>query len=1133
MSTESGPTTRRLRLWLARSSGRVGPATGARALFDWSARPLMEILGFQVRHIRTVDLPDPDRCIAATLGAGVGGTTMLLVIPFGESPWAYWRRAVRHGLRTEAEWSLIFNGRTLQVTDARRTYARRCLDVDLTLAAGDDDACRVFAALVGANAFAHPWTGEGTSWFDAAVRESDLHAARVSASLQVGVRRAMLTLTDAFARSQRQRDRPPDVLLDHALTIVYRVLFLLFAEARGLVPVWHPVYRDAYTLASLHPALDGRESPQGLWEALQAIARLAHQGCHAGDLRVTPFNGRLFAPRRVPLAETASMDDEAVRQALSSLMLTPDDAGGRHRIAYADLGVEQLGAVYERVLEYEPEYDEAAGGSSRRPAQRGAASSPLQAGRIRLVARASRRQATGTFYTPRSLTDFLVRRTLHPLVADKRAERILDLRLVDPAMGSGAFLVSACRYLAAAYERALIRDGVHAAHDIDDRDRAGFRRLVAQRCLFGVDLNPVAVQLARLSVWLVTLAADRPLTFLDHRFRTGDSLVGASLDDPRRWPGTRRRARGSDSQLALFDREEVEGFVRSLVGDRLALTLPADDSIAVVREKESRLERLESQQSALLRWKALADLWCACWFWEPGPSPGRQVYMALFDFLRTGATALRRNAAVRLAASAREIAGRQRFFHWALEFPEVFYDEHGRPRDHGGFDAVLGNPPWDMVRGDTGLGADRERARAIAARLTRFVHASGVYRAQGSGHPNRYQLFLERALTLVRPGGRLGLVLPIGLALDHGSASLRRRLIERCAIDAFVTFENRESIFPVHRSVRFLLLTATTGESTTRLRCRFGERSPDVLDTLPDDPADEDCARLVELTPAWLQRTSGDALTIPELRTRDDLEIVDALVSSFPGLGTSMGWRARFGRELNATDDRSHFRPRSPSSRELLPVVDGKHLRPFGVAADASARGIEPATAARLLERARTFGRPRLAYRDVAGAGNRLTLIAAVVAADLVTTHTVFCLKSDLDLATQDFLCGMLNSYVANYFVRQRVSTHVTVAVIERLPVPRPAPSVPSFQQMVRLARWLSSSDPAAPAWPDTHARLQALAASLYDLTAAQYTHVLSTFPLVPADERARAAAAFDDLQHGERACSSLLGTPPHHDGLP
>ena len=168
--------------------------------------------------------------------------------------------------------------------------------------------------------------------------------------------------------------------------------------------------------------------------------------------------------------------------------------------------------MYERVLDFDP------AGATAAVVRRHARS-------------AERRKATGAFYTPRPLTEYLVRRALAPLVHNATPEAILALRVLDPAMGSGAFLVAACRYLASAYEAALVREGGWSADDITESERAGFRRAIAQRCLYGVDINPMAVQLGRLSLWLATLSSDRPLTFLDHRLRAGNSLVGASLED--------------------------------------------------------------------------------------------------------------------------------------------------------------------------------------------------------------------------------------------------------------------------------------------------------------------------------------------------------------------------------------------------------------------------------------------------------------------------------------------------------------------------------------------------------------------------------------------------------------------------
>ena len=388
----------------------------------------------------------------------------------------------------------------------------------------------------------------------------------MSRSLQAGVELALTELVSGFAAGRRG-SVPLDAALGDALTIVYRILFLLFAEARGLVPQWHPIYRDSYTIESLRPQAEGRDPPAGLWRALQAIARLAHRGCTAGTLRVVPFNGRLFAPSAAPLAETLTLDDRVARTVLLAVTTRPG-VERRERISYADLGVEHLGSVYERVLDYAPRRD----------------------GKTVALEPSGCRKRTGTFYTPRSMTDYLVRRTLAPLVRGAGSRRILELRVLDPSMGSGAFLVAACRFLADAYRGGAGRGRGHIPGDIRPSDRASFRRAVAQRCLFGVDLNPTAVQLARLSLWLCTLAADRPLTFLDHHLRAGNSLAGAAIADVLRQPaGARGRTRGRP--LPLFELDDVRRRLGSTVDPRLRLEAQPDDSARIVRDKERAFER--------------------------------------------------------------------------------------------------------------------------------------------------------------------------------------------------------------------------------------------------------------------------------------------------------------------------------------------------------------------------------------------------------------------------------------------------------------------------------------------------------------------------------------------------------------
>ena len=1018
-------------------SASTGPASSLRALLESGAGPLLEALDLG----SPADIEITSHLLAATL-ASRDRSIALLVVRWGEPLHLHWRAGVEHATRRAARWCLLFNGTALRLLDAARPHSSRFAEFDLDRTADDGPAASALRFVL----------GHLRGPLDALVRESDEHGVAVCRSLKDGVLSAsseMLTALTGHAR----RPPPLNVALDQALTLVYRVLFLLFAESRGLVPLWHPVYRASYSIESLVRSAVAGGDARGSWDALRAIARLAHSGCRAGDLRVTPFNGRLFSPARTPLAERRNLDDERARKALVSLATRPSAAGaGRERIAYRDLGVEQLGSVYESLLDYRPSPDGLVPGSGVR-------------------------KSTGTFYTPQPIADYLVRATLRPLIENADAQAILALRIVDPSMGSGAFLVASCHYLAQAYEAALLRSGACHPGDVSESDRAAMRRTIAERCLYGVDINPMAVQLARLSLWLTTLAADRPLTFLDHRLQTGDSLLGAWMESLRRSPCRPTRApRPSDLAPKLFEDAAVEDALRAVLPIRFSLELIPDDTLEQVRAKEQALSALERRESDLSRWKRIADVWCASWLSSNGDAVPPTVFGAMTDQILTGRSSLPRHTLERLLSRADDISSSRKLFHWELEFPEVFFDTAGRRLARAGFDAVIGNPPWGVLRGDPGA--------------LRFHRASGIYASAVTGHGNLYHLFTERAIALARAGGRLGLVLPSGIATDHGAAPLRRRLLRDCSVDALAGFDNQRGVFAIHRSVKFVLATATKGSPTTSIACRLGESDLSSLEALSDAPPSSPFWSRVRLTPTFLQRVSGDAMSIPDMRSEIDVAIVERAITLFSSLGSDAGWSARFGRELNATDDRAHF------GAAGLPVVDGKHIEPFRAHIESCGRFITAVKARQLLPGA-PFEHARLAYRDVAGATNRLTLIAAILPPACVSTHTLFCLRNRLPLAAQHFLCGLFNSLVVNYLVRMRVTTHVTTATVERLPMPAPGYSPSAERDIAALARLLSRRADRA-AW----IRLQTRAADLYQLTRAEFTHVLSTFPLIPKEDR-------------------------------
>jgi hypothetical protein len=1035
---------------------RLGPASPLRSILDVVILPLLAVL-----EVAPVGAPEFHEDHALIIGRAGSSLVVVVATHWGAPLDPCWRPAVVEAGRAGASWCVLCNATQLRLVAPSRLHSRRTIDLDLDAAAEEPLASEALRTIFTAEALTDGERGP----LGATIAAAQAHAVGVCTSLRGGVLDASRHVLGALAA--RERVRPLDDVFEQSLTIVYRVLFLLFAEARGLVPMWHPVYREGYSVEALrHAALSSGSI--GLWDAIRASSRLAHGGCSAGTLRVTAFNGRLFSPTRTPLAERRDLDDDAARRTIVALSTRPaPDGEGREPISYRDLGVEQLGAVYETLLDYVPRVNRSSRGRRIE---------------VSLESGSGVRKDTGTFYTPQPLVDHLVRDTLAPLVSGATPEQILGITVLDPSMGSGAFLVGACRYLARAYEQSSIAHGRCHPSDIGAAERATMRRLVAERCLFGVDINPTAVQLARLSLWLTTLAADKPLTFLDHRLRVGDSLAGTWLSSIRLPPGRRRAAR----DLPLFADEPASDAIRFALPVRVRLATGPNDTAAQVRDKERAFADLVAPATLLRKWTRVADAWCAAWFGDP-PLPA-SAFGALAEAILSGGGPLPEPLGRELMDRIDAMSAVRRLFHWELEFPEIFFDPDGRRRPDGGFHAVIGNPPWDMVRADTY--ANRTMARADAAALVRFARDSGTYAAPSDGHANRYQLFLDRAVALTRPGGRIGLVMPSGLLVDSGSAAVRRLLFSRCAVERLVGFDNRKATFPVHRSVRFVLLSARAGGPTGEIACRFGETDSSTLDRGDRERIDSSWYPLRIAMPL-VEKLSGDTLSLPEFRTPLDLQIAEQACELFRPLGSADGWNVQFGRELNATDDRGLFR----TDGQGLPVLEGKLIAPFQVAADRARWTISDADARRVLGSAAY--RSRLAYRDVAGATNRQTLIAALLPPRAVSTHTLFCLRQPLPLRRQHLLCALLNSLVVNFLVRLRVSTHVTTAIVERLPVPREDEAGEAAGELSASAQLLASG-----AGLDPLVRLNALVAQIYGLQPAQFEHVLASFPLIDAVHR-------------------------------
>ena len=602
----------------------------------------------------------------------------------------------------------------------------------------------------------------------------------------------------------------PDEVYRALLTVILRLVFLLYAEERDMLPEDETFLRY-YSLAGLYERLradtahfpDTMDQRYGAWAQLLVLFRLIHDGAESGAMRLPKRHGVLFDPDRFKFLEgrasggarqiheriTAPLvPDGTIYRALEKLLVLDGE-----RISYRALDVEQIGSVYETMMGFRLETatgrsvaikaqkkhgaptavdvealladpgaakrdkwlrdrtDRKLTDRAKKAVKEAATLEDLHAALLPVIDLAAtpdlvpkgamvlqpseERRRSGSHYTPRALTEPIVRTTFEPILArlrgeddqPPRPEQILDLKVCDPAMGSGAFLVEACRQLGDVLVEAWHAHGEVPAIPPDEDEVIFARRLIAQRCLYGVDRNPVAVDLAKVSLWLVTLAKDHALTFVDHALRHGDSLVG-------------------------LPRKQIEAFHWDPDAPRFQAgfeTMQVREHVAKVAKLRRRIREADETVSD---WE-LRDLWDEAQF-ELGKVRlfGDLVLAAFFEGEKPKEREGKRGEYARALVSGK--AERYRGwleewrhaeqprapFHWEIEFPEVF------ERDHAGFDAIVGNPPF--------LGGTRISTELSDEYLAWLKHA---YTEAG----NRMDLvayFFRRAFVLARKGGCLGLV---------------------------------------------------------------------------------------------------------------------------------------------------------------------------------------------------------------------------------------------------------------------------------------------------------------------------------------------------------------------------------------
>ncbi len=635
--------------------------------------------------------------------------------------------------------------------------------------AKDLDAFRYFYCLFRRNAFLPDATGQ--CFLDAVLAGSQQHTVGVSADLKERVYEALRLLIGGFLDYQRNgfdRENPPlDAIHTNCLILLYRILFILYAESRGLLPVENPGYAAHYSLASLateiHERLDGGgliiSAMSDYWARLRGLFGLINDGWR--DL-IPQYNGGLFQPARHPFLEKYDLGNDVLARAVE--LLTRTEKG--ERIVYRDLEVRHLGSIYEGLLEYKPKLAtedmvivSRKQGETVEPKAKGTNRAPdYPAGAVYLLTDKGERKATGSYYTPDYIVRYIVENTLAPLCKGKSVDEILALKILDPATGSGHFLVGVVDYLA---EELVTHPEAPTLADDSDREIAHWRRRVVESCVYGVDVNMMAVELAKLSLWLHTVARGEPLSFLDHHIRCGNSLIGGEIRDLAHLPQpTKSRRQEEAAQMEIPMEFPFTTTVARAIGHYQLIEAMGSRTADDIHAKE---HELDIAQQMLRYHKGVANLWTSVYF---GNDVSRAEYHAALDTLRSNTPAA--IEAMPCYQRAQGSAAQKRFFHWEIEFPEVFRDKYGRELENPGFDAVIGNPPY-------GAYLDELDKRFIKMNLPTMDNVSDSFVA-----------FIERGILNLAKRSRIGLIIPSGWLTARMYRSLREWLFSVCTIEYIV-----------------------------------------------------------------------------------------------------------------------------------------------------------------------------------------------------------------------------------------------------------------------------------------------------------------------------------------------------------
>lgn len=897
-------------------------------------------------------------------------------------------------------WAIVSNGKQLRLLRDAATLTRPSfLEVDLQdLLSGQRFAefAMAWRLLHASRAGAANEPVEACIW-EAWREVGKEEGTRVREGLREGVTQALLTLgsgflqhpaNDALRQQLQQGELSKSEYFEQLLRLIYRLIFLFTVEERGLLhsaddsPAAQQArraYAEGYAMARLRDRALQRRA-RNRFDDLWQTARITFKGLCVGESRLAlPALGGLFAHDQCPALDAAGLSNACLLEAIKHLRWD-NSSGSLAPVDYRNMGPEELGSVYESLLELVPEVELPA----RQFGFAGLTSDGSTQGNAR--------KTSGSYYTPDSLVQELIKSALDPVIEQRLAENqanpiqaLLNIRVIDPACGSGHFLLAAARRLAEKLAQLRSLEGAVVPQDY----RHALREVISH-CIFGVDRNPMALELCRTALWLEGFEEGRPLSFLDHHLQCGDALLG--LTDLKALeagipPAAFKPLSGDDKytckQLTATNKAGLKQLERDLNRRQQLMhfdaaaglvelqTLEAlpEDSPAEVAVRAAAYKAFQ-QQAAGSRLAHAADLLLSAFVLpktdESADSipTSQTLYLELFSEQRS-------TQHQQQLATAREACREARVLHWPLAFPQVF--------SKGGFDCVLGNPPWERIKlqeeeffatrnalvAQAKNKAERSQridwlaqgqlarqiypqqehsepadiaeqrlyreflsARRTAEASSVFAHIKGEeggrFPLTGVGDVNTYALFAETISQIVSVMGRAGFIVPTGIATDDSTKAYFGALATGGRLASLYDFENREAIFPgVHRSYKFCLLTL--GPAAEAEFAFFLTQTAQLADA----------RRRFTLSAEDFARINPNTLTCPVFRARRDAELTRKIYQRVPvlireargKLQEQNPWGIRFMAMFHMSNDSHLFQ--DADGEGLLPLYEAKMIHQF------------------------------------------------------------------------------------------------------------------------------------------------------------------------------------------------------------